>query len=112
MPLWLEDIVHEIGTVVAGLVLWFWLSVLVGYLLRGRVSLLTLRLVALSSALVGSFFSLDTALGDSFELGFTLGLFLLAFLWGLLIGFEGRRIYYKEFLLIGFWFAKNVKRIH
>ncbi len=103
MPFWIEDILHEIGTVVPWFILWFGLNVFFGYLLRDRVTLLMFRLLNLLIMVVGSYFALDFAMEDSLEIGFITWLFTFTFTCGLLTGFEGRWLY-KELFSIGFWF--------
>jgi predicted MFS family arabinose efflux permease len=106
---WLEDIFHEIGTVVPWLVVWFGVSAFIGYALRGSLSSPWFRGILF---LVGGILSLSdffALIPEHLELGFVVQLFLFFFIWGMVIGFENQWIPYKNLFFFDFWFPVRGK---
>lgn len=101
-----EGLAHELGTVLAGLSLCFIFSGFLGYFLRGHVSQAWFRPVVLlvGGGLSGAAFFLFI---DELELEFVLQLFIFFFVWGVIVGFEQRRVSPKKIFSLNFWFPEK-----
>jgi predicted MFS family arabinose efflux permease len=104
MPFWLDDILHELGTIVPWLFFWFGLSWCFGYVVRRRFSASVFRFGALLIAGGFSLFALFMFFPGHLEFGLITQLFLFYFLWGAVIGFNGYWIPAKDLFRSDFWF--------
>lgn len=102
----LDDIFHEIGTVVPWLFFWFMVSAFVGYVLRGSISYLVFRWLTLSLGFALSFLAFFFFM-PHLELEIVLQIFLFFFVWGMIIGFEHRFVRVKDLFVLGFWFPEK-----
>jgi hypothetical protein len=107
---WLDDILHEIGTVAFGAFCVFGLGALLGRFLQKKISLFALRPVVLVLGAAGASFLFFLFVPDEIEHGLVSEIFLSSFFWGVLTCFEKRWIG-KELFSRDFWFPENVKTL-
>lgn len=104
---WLDDLLHELGTVGLGAFFLFIISVFCGYLLRTPRLLprtAVFRWINVCSALAGSFAVFFFLVPECMECAFAAEIFVLVFSWGLQVGFEKRWIF-GDFFSREFWFS-------
>lgn len=103
---WLDDVLHEIGTVGLGAFFLFIVSAFFGYLLRTPWFLsrtVVFRWINVCLGLTGSFSILFFLATECMECAFAAEVFVLVFVWGLEVGFEKRWIF-RDFFSRKFWF--------
>ena len=110
---WLDDILHELGTVGLGAFVLFCFGMFLGYFHRTERSgdevcfhTSILRWILLCLGVVGTFLSVFFLMPECFECLLVAESFLFVFTWGLVIGFEQRWIW-KELFSFTFWFSSK-----